>query len=113
MNSSELLLRYIGQEQVNLEMGSHLERQGTLAGVIDDPRLNPERPEFNIYIGARAFMRAMDEGHIKAARASFPFKNLNVSWTGSAVSLQKNITPLLLASLRLGKYVNFGKKSKK
>lgn len=94
--------------------GSYLERQDTLAGVTDDdPRLDPSLPEFDIYVWARAFMRAMDEDDIKAARSGFTFKNLNVSGTGSAVSLQQNVASILMAPLRLTEYVSFGKKSEK
>ncbi len=94
--------------------GSYLERQDTLAGVTDDdPRLDPSLPEFDIYVWARAFMRAMDEDEIKAARSGFTFKSLNVSGTGSAVSLQQNVASILMAPLRLTEYVSFGKKSEK
>lgn len=87
-----------------------LERKDTLAGVTeDDPRLNPESPEFDIYIWARAFMRAMDEDDIKWARAGFTFKNLNVSGSGSALSIQSDVAAPLLAPFRLGEYFNFGK----
>ena len=93
---------------------SLLERQDTLTGVTDDdPRLDPSQPEFDIYLWTRAFMRALDEGDIKAARAGFAFKNLNVSGTGSAVSLQQNVASILLAPLRLTEYVSFGRKPEK
>ncbi len=94
--------------------GSYLQRRDTLASVTeDDPRLDPSQPEFNIYIWARAFMRSMDEDDIKAARSGFTFKSLNVSGTGSAVSLQQNVASILMAPLRLKEYVSFGKKSEK
>ena len=90
--------------------GSYLERQDTLAGVADDdPRIDPSRPEFDVYVWARAFVRALHED-IKAARAGFTFKKLNVSGMGSAVSLQSNVASILMAPLRLGEYVSFGKK---
>ena len=93
---------------------SHLERQDTLAGVTDDdPRLDPSLPEFDVYVWARAFMRDMDESDIKSARAGFTFKNLNVSGTGAAVSLQSNVASILMAPFRLGEYVSFGKKPEK
>lgn len=92
---------------------SYLERQDTLAGVaVDDPRIDPSRPEFDVYVWARVFVRALHED-IKAARAGFTFKNLNVSGTGSAVSLQKNVASILMAPLRLGEYVSFGQKPAK
>lgn len=94
--------------------GTELKRKDTLASVsADDVRLNPERPEFDIYIWARAFMRAMDEDDIKSARAGFTFKDLNVSGSGSALSLQANVASVLMAPFRLKEYVTLGHKPHK
>ena len=91
-----------------------LERKDTLAGVTaDDARLNPEEPEFDIYVWARAFMRAMDEDGIRSARAGFTFKDLNVSGSGSALSLQKNVASVFMAPFRMNEYVNLGHKPHK
>lgn len=91
-----------------------LERQDTLAGVNDDdPRLNPSRPEFDMYVWARAFMRAMDEGDIKSVRAGFTFQNLNVSGSGNAVNLQSDFASVFMVPFRLGEYINFGPKREK
>ena len=95
-------------------VGDQLERKDTLAGISeDDPRLDPESSEFDIYIWARALMRAMDEDGIKMARASCAFKNLNVSGSGNALSLQADVASVLLAPLRLNEYFNFGQKPQK
>ena len=91
-----------------------LERGDTLAGVSDDdPRLNPESPEFDVYVWSRALMRAMDEGQIKAAKAGFIFKDLNVSGSGAALSLQQDFASLLMAPFRLGEYFSIGQKPHK
>ena len=88
-----------------------LERKDTLAGVTDDDaRLNPEKPEFDIYVWARAFMRAMDEDGIRSARAGFAFKDLNVTGSGSALSLQKDVASILMAPFRMKEYVSLGHK---
>lgn len=91
-----------------------LERGDTLAGVSDeDPRLNPEKPEFDPYIWSRALMRAMDKEQIKAAKGGFTFKNLNVLGSGAALSLQQDVSSALLAPFRLGEYFSTGKKPHK
>ena len=91
-----------------------LERQDTLAGVSDDdPRLNPSRPEFDMYVWARAFIRAMDEEDIKSARAGFTFKNLSVSGSGNAVNLQSDFSSVFMVPFRLGEYINFRQKPEK
>ena len=90
------------------------ERKDTLAGVSDDdPRLDPESPTFDIYIWARAFMRSMDENQIQIAKSGFTFKNLSVSGSGSALSLQATVGSVLLAPFRLGEYFNIGPKPQK
>ena len=94
--------------------GSYLAQQDILVGVADDgPRSDPERPNFDIYIWARALMRAMDEGDIKAARSGFTFMNLNVSGPDAAVSLQKNVASILMAPSRFQEYMSFSKNSEK
>lgn len=91
-----------------------LERQDTLAGVSDDdPRLDPSRPEFDLYIWARAFIHAMDEGDIKSVRAGFTFKNLNVSGSGKPVNLQSDFASVFMIPFRLGESINFGPKPEK
>jgi len=91
-----------------------LERNDTLAGVSeDDPRLDPDRAEFDIYIWARAFMRAQDEIGIKATNPGFTFKDLSVSGSGSTVNLQANVASVLMAPFRLNEYISIGKKTHK
>ena len=93
---------------------SSLERKDTLAGVTcDDPRLDPTKAEFDIYIWARALVRALDDDEIKIAKAGFTFKDLSVSGSGSALSLQKNVGSVLMAPFRLGEYFSLGNKPHK
>lgn len=93
---------------------SELDRQDTLAGVDDDdPRLDPSKPEFDIYVWARAFMQAMDEEQIKSRRAGFTFKNLEVTGSGAAINLQKDFASAFMTPFRLGEYFSFGSKPEK
>ena len=91
-----------------------LERKDTLASVTDeDPRLDPESPEFDIYIWARAFTRAADEVGLKYAKSGFVFKNLKVSGTGSALSVQQDFSTPFMVPFRLGEYLNTGARTPK
>ena len=91
-----------------------LERTDTLAGVSDDdPRLDPDKPEFDIYVWARAFIQAQNESGIKDTKPGFTFKDLNVTGSGSALSLQANVASVFMAPFRLNEYVNFGHKPHK
>lgn len=88
---------------------STLERRDTLQGVeIGDPVLDPKSDQFDAYKWARMFVRLMDEEGIKTRRAGFIFKNLNVSGSGSALNLQKNVGSLLMAPFRAGEYIKLG-----
>ena len=91
-----------------------LERAGTLAGVSDDdPRLDPESPEFDVYIWSKALMRAMDEDQIRLAKAGFAFRNLNVSGSGAALRLQQDFSSALMAPFRFRDFISTGKKPHK
>ena len=87
-------------------------RTETLAGVTDDdPRTDPDKPEFDIYIWARAFIKAQDEGGIKATRPGFTFKALSVSGSGAALSLQADVTSVFMAPFRLNEIFSIGHKA--
>ena len=93
------------QLESNVPPPAQRERRDTLAGITnDDLRLDPEDPKFDIYIWARAFMRAMDENKIKIAKSGFLFKDLSVSGSGSSLSLQATVGSMLMAPFRLGEY---------
>lgn len=91
--------------------GNDLERRDTLAGIeLGDPILDPNSPQFDLYKWLRMFMRLLDEEEIRVKRAGIVFKNLNVSGSGAALNLQKNVGSFFMAPLRLNEYFNFGKK---
>lgn len=84
---------------------SQLERKDTVAGMeYSDPKFNPESPEFDFYLWARKFLKTIEEEGIKQRRAGFTFRNLNVSGSGAALQLQKNVASLLMAPFRLREY---------
>ncbi|KAK4544573.1 hypothetical protein LTR36_004145 [Oleoguttula mirabilis] len=91
--------------------GGDLERRNTIDGLeAGDPVLDPTNPKFDLNKWLRMNMRALDEDNIKVKRAGICFKDLNVSGSGSALNLQKNVGSFFMAPLRLNEYVNFGKK---
>ncbi|ERF75245.1 hypothetical protein EPUS_00037 [Endocarpon pusillum Z07020] len=82
-----------------------LRRQDTVAGMeYNDPKFNPETPEFDFYLWARKFLQTIEKEGIKQRRAGFTFKNLTVSGSGAALQLQKNVASLLMAPFRLREY---------
>lgn len=91
-----------------------LSRPDTLAGSkADDPALNPTSPRFDVYKWARMILRAADNANVKFRRASFSFKNLEVSGSGSAINFQPNLASVFMIPFRLREYVTFGKRPKK
>jgi len=91
-----------------------LERKDTLAGVeIGDPVLDPSSDKFDAYKWARMLMRTLDEEDFKQRRAGVVFKNLNVSGSGSALNLQKNVGSVFLAPFRVGDYIHLSKSPEK
>lgn len=91
--------------------GDELERQNTLQGLeLGDSVLDPSSPQFDLHKWIRMTMSVMDQDGIKVKRAGISFQNLNVSGSGSALNLQKNVGSFLMAPLRMNEFVNFGKK---
>ncbi|KAF2814106.1 uncharacterized protein BDZ99DRAFT_410425 [Mytilinidion resinicola] len=78
-----------------------------------DPVLDPDSPEFDIYKWLRMFTTLVQEEDIKTRQAGFSFKKLNISGSGNALQLQKDVTAPFMAPFRLGEYFSFGKKSEK
>ena len=76
----------------------------------DDPALDPQDKDFDLYKFVRKFMQGLDESGVRAMRAGIVFKDLNVSGTGSAIQLQQTVTSTLLAPLR---DIRFGHKQHK
>lgn len=76
-------------------------------GCIDETRLRASsstirflglsKLEFNFYKWARMWMKLMKEEDIKIRRVGFTFKNLNVSGSGPALNIQKDVGSVLMA----------------
>ncbi|KAK0325334.1 hypothetical protein LTR82_003617 [Friedmanniomyces endolithicus] len=102
------------QDRRNSTAGSALERQDTLAGLeVTDPMFDPSSPKFDLYKYLRMTMKLLDADDIKVKRAGVVLKNINVRGTGSALNLQSNVGSFLMAPLRLGQHLSFGKKESK
>jgi ATP-binding cassette subfamily G (WHITE) protein 2 (PDR) len=79
-----------------------LRRWGTVAGMDQtDPRLDPDKQEFNFFLWARKFVMLLEQQGIRRRRAGFTFRDLSVSGTGAAVQLQKNVGSAFMVPLRL------------
>ncbi|KAK5019225.1 hypothetical protein LTR16_000799 [Cryomyces antarcticus] len=74
---------------------------------------DPNSPRFDLYKWLRMFVRLLDEEGLKQKRAGIVFRNLNVSGSGSALNLQKDVASLFMIPFRIGEYFNFGKKPEK
>jgi ATP-binding cassette subfamily G (WHITE) protein 2 (PDR) len=89
-------------------------RSDTLDGSkAEDPALDPTSPRFDVYKWARMILRAADNANVKFRRASFSFKNLEVSGSGSAIYFQPNLASVFMIPFRLREYVTFGKRPNK
>ncbi|KAF7198131.1 ABC multidrug transporter atrI [Pseudocercospora fuligena] len=87
-----------------------LERKGTLEGLeLTDEVFDPKSPKFDLYKWVRMTLRLFDEEGIKFKRAGITFKNVNVSGTGAALNLQKNVGSMFMTPLRLGEVFNLKK----
>jgi ATP-binding cassette subfamily G (WHITE) protein 2 (PDR) len=98
---------------VHSESGNGLMNIPTLQLPLDDPSLNPQHKDFNLYKWLRLFINDLDQEGITPKRAGIVFKNLNVSGTGAAIQLQNTISSMLMAPLRLGEMFGSGKKQHK
>ncbi|KAL0259352.1 hypothetical protein SLS55_005088 [Diplodia seriata] len=91
-----------------------LSRVSTLAGITpESPELDPSSGKFDLYKWLRFYMRGMDEEDIKVSKSGVRFRNLNVSGSGSALNLQKNVGSILMAPFRLNEYLGLGQKNEK
>ncbi|GME28651.1 ABC transporter-like protein [Neofusicoccum parvum] len=96
------------------DIGRGLSAVSTLAGITpESPELDPDSERFDLYKWLRFFMRSMDESDIKVSRAGVLFRNLNVSGSGSALNLQKNVGSILMTPFRLQEYLGLGQKNEK
>lgn len=72
--------------------------------------LDPTKSDFDVYLWAKKVLRAAKDANVKFRRASFTFKNLNVSGSGIAVNLQATVASVLLAPIRLREWILMAKK---
>lgn len=87
-----------------------LERKGTLDGLeLSDEVFDPKSEKFDMTKWIKMTLRLIDEEGIKLKRAGVLFKNLNVSGSGSALNLQKNVGSLFMAPLRFRETFNLKK----
>jgi hypothetical protein len=86
-----------------------VERKGSLDGLdFDDEVFDPKSDNFDIYKWTKRTMQLVDEEGIKIKRAGIVFKDLNVSGSGAALNLQKNVGSMFMAPVRSETY-NFKK----
>lgn len=79
-----------------------LQRWGTVAGMeYDDPKLDPENPQFDFFLWVRKFMMLLEQEGVRQRRAGFTFRNLNVSGIGAALQYQKNVGSSFMLPFRL------------
>lgn len=71
---------------------------------------DPNDPDFSVYEWARMVMCAADRANVKFRRASFAFKDLNVSGSGAASTFQSNVASVFMIPFRLREYVTLGKR---
>ncbi|KAK1004547.1 hypothetical protein LTR54_007546 [Friedmanniomyces endolithicus] len=95
-----------GDEAVLRRLASQLSRSQS--------QYSPDsNPKFDLYKYLRMTMKLLDADDIKVKRAGVVLKNINVRGTGSALNLQSNVGSFLMAPLRLGQHLSFGKKESK
>ncbi|KAF2723016.1 hypothetical protein K431DRAFT_311408 [Polychaeton citri CBS 116435] len=91
-----------------------LQRADTIEGMeLDDPRLDPNDPKFDLHAYIRMTLRILDNEGIKVERAGVVFKGINVSGSGSALNLQSTVGSFLTSPLRIEELLNFRKTSHK
>ena len=87
-----------------------LERKGTLDGLeLGDEVFDPKSEKFDLYKWTKKTLQLVDEEGIKLKRAGIVFKNLNVSGSGAALNLQKNVGSMFMAPLRFRETFSFKK----
>lgn len=86
-----------------------LEKKGTLDGLgLEDEVFDPKSEKFDLYKWTKKILQLMNAEDLKLKRAGIVFKNLNVSGSGAALNLQKNVGSMFMAPLRPETY-NFKK----
>jgi ATP-binding cassette, subfamily G (WHITE), member 2, PDR len=103
-----------GRTASNFGAREKLSNLDTLAGAEpEDTALDPTSPTFDVYKWAKNVLRAADKANVKFRRASFSFKNLDVSGLGSAINFQSDVSSIFMIPFRVRDYVTFGKRPEK
>jgi ATP-binding cassette subfamily G (WHITE) protein 2 (PDR) len=79
----------------------------------DDPSLNPQHKQFDLYKWLRVFMNNLDQEGMSTKRAGIIWNNLNVSGTGAALQLQATLGSTFMTLFRLGEVFGSGGKQHK
>jgi ATP-binding cassette subfamily G (WHITE) protein 2 (PDR) len=79
----------------------------------DDPSLNPQHKQFDLYKWLRTFMHNLDQEGMTTKRAGIIWNNLNVSGTGAALQLQATLASTFMTPFRLGEMFGSGGKQHK
>jgi ATP-binding cassette subfamily G (WHITE) protein 2 (PDR) len=79
----------------------------------DDPSLNPQHKQFDLYKWLRVFMHNLDQEGMTTKRAGIIWNNLNVSGTGAALQLQATLSSMFMTPFRLGEVFGSGGKQHK
>lgn len=103
--------RTMSRRRSSRVMGDGLERRDTVDDIaMDNPALDPNSADFDLYKWLRAFMRQLDKEEIKIKRAGIVLKNLSISGTGSALNVQKTVGSMFMSPFRVDEYLNFRSK---
>ncbi len=79
----------------------------------ESPALDPKSDEFDLEKWLQNFVKTLREQGITAKQTGVVFKDLEVSGSGAAVQVQETVASTLLAPLRIGEFISFGKKNHK
>ncbi|SPO07283.1 probable ABC1 transport protein [Cephalotrichum gorgonifer] len=78
-----------------------------------DPALDPSSKSFDLGVWLRARISEMEGEGIELKQAGVAYSDLTVSGSGAAMRLQQTVGSLLMAPLRLGEHLSFGKRKPK
>ncbi|KAH2334635.1 hypothetical protein KXW28_007780 [Aspergillus fumigatus] len=88
-------------------------RVSTVADIsLDDPALNPENKDFDLYKWLRKVVHVLNEEGVPRKEASIFFQHLRVSGIGAALQLQKTVADIITAPFRRETW-NFRNKTSK
>ncbi|KAF1361209.1 hypothetical protein EJ07DRAFT_164771 [Lizonia empirigonia] len=106
------------EERQNLQQAltsMSMSRQGTRHSIAepDDPAMDPSSESFDLRKFLRSFRHYLEGEGVEMKQLSVVYKNLNVYGSGAALQLQKTVADFLMAPIRPGEFISFGKKDRK